>query len=120
FHHIAGQGELSHSLSLARAERRAKDTRGSRMASRNVRYNRGALHRSRRHMGREVRALRRVDENWKTGFPSDGRNRSRLHKYRLPHRRARDSAGSRSGTWAAPWEEGTSAHVAANRLRTIG
>ena len=47
----------------------------------------------RRHVGRQDRVFRAVDENRRPGVPADGVNRSRLHQFRLSDRRSSDRAG---------------------------
>ena len=72
FQAAAGQGQLSHPLPLARAERRPEDARGAAVGAGHRGQHGRALRRPRRHVGREGGVLRRVDEDRQAGVPPDG------------------------------------------------
>ena len=92
-----GKVSLPRALPLARAEHRPEDARGARVDPGHRGEHGRALLRPRRHLGREERVLRQLDEDRPAGVPPDGRAAARLRQLRLPDRRAPHPAGHRRG-----------------------
>ena len=81
---------------LARAEHGAEDARAAGTDAADQGHHGRALRRPRRHLGRQKRVLRGVDEDRPTGVPPDGRGRPGLRQLRLRHRRPPYPAGHRA------------------------
>ena len=79
-----------------------------------------ALRRPRRHVGREERVLRELDEDRQAGVPPDGARPSPTTSAPTARSPAAGSRrASRRGGKRAPGAQGTSADAAAHRLRTV-
>ena len=118
FVRAARQGQLPHSVSLARAERRAEDARGAGVDPGYDRPHGRALRRARRHVRREERVLRGVDEDRQAGVQPDGAARAGFRELGLPDRRAAHPAGHHRGGQRQPRAQGASAVAVADGLRT--
>ncbi len=86
-----GQGVVPHPLPLAGAEHRPEDARNAGVDPRHRGEHRRALRRPRRHLGREDRVLRELDEDRSSGVPPDGAKRSRTGSARTARLRAATS-----------------------------